>query len=1167
MKNRFGRAFLRGIGVAMVVACAVGFTPSALAQVQTEGAALNGSGGVVPLSAGGLNSCGIRDDGTLACWGASPLGQSTPPAGTFIALAAGVRHACAIRSNGRPECWGDPNTPQVTVPEWGQFTAITVGDHHTCGLRAWGAAECWGEDQHGETMVPAGHFIALSAGTDFSCGLRPDGSAECWGNADQGSTAAPSGQFISLSSAGARTCALAVDGQATCWGGYAEGAPMPEGRFVQISLGNDYEGCGLRADRSVACWGGGPLTRLPPPSGPNPNDAFLTVSAGTMHACGLRTNGELVCWGENQEGQASAPAGRFGFGQLGAGVSHTCQVRPDGQTACWGNSADAMLPGMPGPGAAIDAGDGFTCVEGLDNRLTCVGRNDNGQTNAPAEPMRHWSLGHQHGCGVDAVTGGVQCWGWGNFGQTAAPTGLFRNVSAGFVHSCGTRGDGTGACWGHDAQQQRQVPTLEAGQGYVAVQAGDFEGCGLASNGFISCWGDGYFGQLAYPPTGYFRAMAAGGSHGCAIRTDGRLACWGADWSGQRLAPEGEFVSVSAGVNHTCAIRADGTRACWGDNGNGQSPQPTVVPEHDTLVTALAEPFTLRLALAGSYQGPDGLAVALTGGMLPPGITLGADGAFQGAATQAGSYAFSVHVRDVNGFAASKDYLFVVDVTPPTVAPVLNGPLGQGGWYVGDVALSWSVHDAESSFWATEGCDSPVVRADTVGTEFGCAVQSVGGNASARVTIKRDATAPETNLTAAPASATHQANASFSFEGADATSGIAGYECRIDGAAFAACAPDHTVTVAAGDHTFEVRAVDVAGNRDPSPALHAWRVDTSPPVVTADVQGPLSASGWYTGDVRISWTVTDAETAVSSALGCNTVTQYSDTLGAGFTCTATSGGGTTVRTVTIKRDSVAPTVALQTSPAPSGGAWYNAPVTVSFVCQDATSGVASCPAAQVLSAEGTTASIAKPAVDAAGNSTMSGVASVSIDRTPPVLSPRVGNGVVLLNASATASVGASDALSGVASEGCAVPSSTSVGTQSVQCSARDVAGNEATANANYRVVYPWQGFSGVVANPNTLNVFKAGRAVPFQWRLLDGNGQPVGNLGSASITSVAIACPGGATLNRIATYGGSSTQLRNLGNGNYAMDWPAASSYRGTCRRVELRLGDGEMHAALFQFN
>ena len=283
--------------------------------------------------------------------------------------------------------------------------------------------------------------------------------------------------------------------------------------------------------------------------------------------------------------------------------------------------------------------------------------------------------------------------------------------------------------------------------------------------------------------------------------------------------------------------------------------------------------------------------------IVPPGIALGPDGAFSGAAAQAGTYAFSVQLRDANGFVASKDYQVVVDVTAPTVTPILNGPLGQAGWYVGDVALNWSVHDDESYFWATEGCDTPLVRADTAGAEFVCTVQSVGGSATARVTIKRDATAPETTLTTTPAAATNTASASFGFVGADATSGVAGYECRVDGAAFAPCASIHAVTVTAGLHTFDVRAVDAAGHRDATPATYVWRVDTTPPVVTADVQGPLGNNGWYTGDVHISWTVTDPETAVSTTTGCNTGTQTSDTVGAGFTCTAISGGGTTVRTV------------------------------------------------------------------------------------------------------------------------------------------------------------------------------------------------------------------------------------------------------------------------------
>ncbi|MHC1763418.1 MAG: putative Ig domain-containing protein [Verrucomicrobiia bacterium] len=38
-----------------------------------------------------------------------------------------------------------------------------------------------------------------------------------------------------------------------------------------------------------------------------------------------------------------------------------------------------------------------------------------------------------------------------------------------------------------------------------------------------------------------------------------------------------------------------------------------------------------------------------------------------------------------------------------------------------------------------------------------------------------------------------------------------------------------------GPHTFEVRAIDLAGNADPSPSFYTWTVDTSPPPLTIDL--------------------------------------------------------------------------------------------------------------------------------------------------------------------------------------------------------------------------------------------------------------------------------------------------------------------------------------------
>jgi hypothetical protein len=91
-----------------------------------------------------------------------------------------------------------------------------------------------------------------------------------------------------------------------------------------------------------------------------------------------------------------------------------------------------------------------------------------------------------------------------------------------------------------------------------------------------------------------------------------------------------------------------------------------------------------------------------------------------------------------------------------------------------------------------------------------------------------DTAAPQTSLDAVPASATASRSAVFTY-GADALGGtaIAGYECRLDGAAWGACAD--LAGLADGEHRFQVRAIDAAGNADDTPAAHTWTVDTAGP--------------------------------------------------------------------------------------------------------------------------------------------------------------------------------------------------------------------------------------------------------------------------------------------------------------------------------------------------
>jgi hypothetical protein len=89
--------------------------------------------------------------------------------------------------------------------------------------------------------------------------------------------------------------------------------------------------------------------------------------------------------------------------------------------------------------------------------------------------------------------------------------------------------------------------------------------------------------------------------------------------------------------------------------------------------------------------------------------------------------------------------------------------------------------------------------------------------------IPDDAGPPETTITKQPKSKTRKKTATFEFSGNDARA-VAGFECSLDGAAFAACSSPFTVKVKKGKHTFSVRARDAAGNVDGAPATADWKV-------------------------------------------------------------------------------------------------------------------------------------------------------------------------------------------------------------------------------------------------------------------------------------------------------------------------------------------------------
>ncbi len=280
---------------------------------------------------------------------------------------------------------------------------------------------------------------------------------------------------------------------------------------------------------------------------------------------------------------------------LSTGGAHACLLRESGRVTCWGRNNDGQL----GDGTRTPRSSGVR-VAGLDDAVAIA-------------------AGARHTCAVRAG-GAVVCWGADDTGQlgdrggpdrlTPAPVpGLSgaAGIAAGAGFSCALLADGSAACWGDDRNGELGYGALSAVPGgptpvsglagATALSANGQHACAIRSDGSLVCWGNNATGQLGdgtlvnRPQPSVVvglqgvSAVAAGLSHTCALSAAG-LWCWGSNSQGQLGADTGTSatpitapmpvplvanpIAIAAGAQHTCAVRSTGAVLCWGGNGTGQ---------------------------------------------------------------------------------------------------------------------------------------------------------------------------------------------------------------------------------------------------------------------------------------------------------------------------------------------------------------------------------------------------------------------------------------------------------------------------------------------------------------------------------------------------------------------------------------------------------------------
>ena len=331
-----------------------------------------------------------------------------------------------------------------------------------------------------------------------------------------------------------------------------------------------------------------------------------------------------------------------------------------------------------------------------------------------------------------------------------------------------------------------------------------------------------------------------------------------------------------------------------------------------------------------------------------------------------GSHTLEVRAKDAIGNAdvSPASRTWTADVTAPvltdrapaqnaigvaettTVTAVFSEPVAASTVATGTFTLAPTLGGAQVAAVVTYDSATNTATLDpdgvlTLGTTYTATVvggadgvKDVAGNPVASdaswtftTAVVADATPPETSIEAGPSGQVSSSSAEFAFSSSE---GGSTFECSLDGAPFHGCTSPSTYTgLADGQHAFEVRATDGAGNTDPTPASRTWTADTiapSAPTITSPADGAktnattvtVSGTAEANSTVEVLDGAVSAGTATADGAGAwsETLTELTDG-GHTLTARATDAAANTSSAsagVTVAVDTAAPETTIDSGP-------------------------------------------------------------------------------------------------------------------------------------------------------------------------------------------------------------------------------------------------------------
>jgi DNA-binding beta-propeller fold protein YncE len=186
--------------------------------------------------------------------------------------------------------------------------------------------------------------------------------------------------------------------------------------------------------------------------------------------------------------------------------------------------------------------------------------------------------------------------------------------------------------------------------------------------------------------------------------------------------------------------------------------------------------------------GPDACAQSVDGLDAPSSVAVSPGGASVYAASQFDDAVVRFDRNTATGALSPQGCVDDNDTGADTCAQSADGL---------DAAISVAISPDGASVYVGSGVDNAVVRFD------------------------RQPDSPETTITKKPKKKATRRKAKFGFTSDDPE---AGFECKIDKKAFKPCISPKKYRVKPGRHRFQVRATDLFGNEEPTPAKFKWKV-------------------------------------------------------------------------------------------------------------------------------------------------------------------------------------------------------------------------------------------------------------------------------------------------------------------------------------------------------